>query len=245
MKTEKDKLRKIWTSIKQRCLNPNDRRFERYGGRGIKIHSEWIDSFESFLDYVGFRPSENHSIDRINNNGNYEPGNVRWATPEEQVRNRENTLNYTYMGKERPLAELAETFDIPYPALYKRVVVRDWPIDKAIETPLKVKEERCYEYRGKMRTLADICQLEGKTYRTVHARVCKGMSLEDALDYKTVNPNMYFFKGIERTLTEIAKMLNVPETTLRNRIKRGRSFAEAINMPFKNKQENNHDIKRE
>ena len=245
MRTEKDKLRKVWTSIKQRCLNPNVSGYDSYGGRGIKIHPDWVDSFESFYTYMGDKPTAAHSIDRIDNDGNYEPGNVRWATPEEQVRNRKNTLKCTYMGKEQPLAELADIFGIPYPALYKRVVQRGWDIDKAIETPIKTKEERCFEYRGKMRSLADICQLEGKGYRTVHRRICDGIPLKDALNYKTVKPSMYFYRGEERTITTIAKMLGVPESTLRNRIERGRTFHEAITMPFKNKQVDNHDTKRE
>lgn len=77
----------IWTNIIQRCTNPDNPRYSYYGGRGIRICEEWRNSFEAFRDYVGLRP-KNRSLDRIDNNGNYEPGNVRWATYSEQVRNR-------------------------------------------------------------------------------------------------------------------------------------------------------------
>lgn len=78
-----------WKSIKSRCLNPNSTGYEYYGGRGITICDRWRDSFESFLADVGRRPSAKHSIDRYpDNNGNYEPGNVRWATASEQCFNR-------------------------------------------------------------------------------------------------------------------------------------------------------------
>lgn len=80
---------RIWTGMIQRCTNPNVKAFNRYGGRGIKVCAEWLESFETFLAYVGRRPSSEHSIDRHpDNDGNYEPGNVRWATQSEQCFNK-------------------------------------------------------------------------------------------------------------------------------------------------------------
>jgi hypothetical protein len=76
-----------WCCMKNRCFKPQDKQYPNYGGRGIRVCDEWRNSFEAFFDHVGPRPSSDHSIDRINNDGNYEPGNVRWATPEEQARN--------------------------------------------------------------------------------------------------------------------------------------------------------------
>jgi len=78
-----------WAKIKQRCHNPKDRAWHNYGRRGIKVCKEWRRSFEVFFAYVGKRPSANHSLDRYpNNDGNYEPGNVRWATASEQRLNK-------------------------------------------------------------------------------------------------------------------------------------------------------------
>jgi hypothetical protein len=79
---------KAWKSLKRRCLNPSSQAYRLYGARGISVHPAWITSFEAFFDHVGPRPSPKHSIDRIDNDGNYEPGNVRWATAKQQASNR-------------------------------------------------------------------------------------------------------------------------------------------------------------
>lgn len=78
----------IWQAMKTRCNNPNAEGFRYYGARGIKVCAEWDRSFTAFLQDMGPRPSEQHSIDRINNDGDYEPANCRWATPHQQVVNR-------------------------------------------------------------------------------------------------------------------------------------------------------------
>ena len=77
-----------WLLMRRRCSDPKDKRYARYGGRGIRVCDEWQHSFEAFARDVGNPPVPGYSLDRINNDGNYEPGNVRWATASEQARNR-------------------------------------------------------------------------------------------------------------------------------------------------------------
>lgn len=81
-------LYKVWEGIKERCNNILHRSYANYGRRGIKICERWLNSFENFLTDMGERPTKKHQIDRINNDGNYEPSNCRWATRSENCKNR-------------------------------------------------------------------------------------------------------------------------------------------------------------
>lgn len=88
-----------WGRMIQRCTNEKDKKFPLYGGRGITVCERWRNSFEAFYADMGPRPSPDHSIDRIDVNGNYEPGNCRWATKKEQARNRRSNVIISFGGR--------------------------------------------------------------------------------------------------------------------------------------------------
>jgi hypothetical protein len=90
---------KTWVRIKRRCFVPECPGYERYGGRGITMCERWRDSYEAFLEDIGRSPQGSYSIDRIDNNGNYEPGNCRWATSREQASNRCTTRLVEAFGR--------------------------------------------------------------------------------------------------------------------------------------------------
>jgi hypothetical protein len=112
---------RAWAKMRERCNNPNVPSWANYGGRGISVCPEW-DTFEAFYESVGPRPSPDHSLDRVDTNGDYQPDNCRWASRQEQVRNRRLTRMVTYMGESLPMAELAERVGVKYQSLYMAMV---------------------------------------------------------------------------------------------------------------------------
>jgi hypothetical protein len=106
--------------MRQRCQNPKNPSFAYYGGRGIVVCARWS-SFGLFLADVGRRPSSNHSLDRIDTNGHYEPGNVRWATAKVQNRNKRSNSELTIAGETLTVAEWAERTGVDPSTLHKRI----------------------------------------------------------------------------------------------------------------------------
>ncbi len=106
--------------MKRRCLNKQHPAYKDYGGRGIGICESWL-LFENFLKDMGNKPSAKHTLDRINNDGDYEPGNVRWATRKEQARNQRNNRRITFGGECLTVTEWAERLNIDRLLIYRRL----------------------------------------------------------------------------------------------------------------------------
>lgn len=120
-----------WQHMKRRCCNPTHNAYCRYGGRGIKICERWLNSFENFLEDMGERPSRRHSIDRINNDGDYCPENCRWATYKQQLRNTHRKVVLTVNGRTLCVAEWAEKTGLPYMTIYQRML-RGWDAERIL-----------------------------------------------------------------------------------------------------------------
>lgn len=123
-----------WGGMITRCYNEKDMHYEDYGARGIKVCDRWRNSFENFLADMGEKPSKQHSLERKDVNGDYEPNNCIWATPKTQSNNRRNNTKYIYKGEELTSSQLAEKYKLNLSMLDYRLR-RNWPIDLAIETP--------------------------------------------------------------------------------------------------------------
>jgi hypothetical protein len=112
----------VWSDMRNRCRNPGHRYWADYGGRGISVCPEWNDSFWAFAEYMGPKPTPKHSIDRYpNNDGNYEPGNVRWASPQEQLSNKRTVGRYTWQGETMTVPEWAARVGLPYIVMWGKV----------------------------------------------------------------------------------------------------------------------------
>lgn len=122
---------KIWSGIKKRCLAIED---ARYGGRGISMCDRWS-NFASFFADMGERPT-GMSIDRIDNNKGYEPGNCRWATPAEQSRNTRRNVKLTHNGQTLCVADWSKETGINAFCLYQRIRKLGWSVSRALTTPL-------------------------------------------------------------------------------------------------------------
>jgi hypothetical protein len=125
----------VWQQIHQRCGNPRAPSFENYGGRGIKVCERWK-SFENFVADMGIRP-DGYSIDRINNDGDYEPSNCRWATTAQQLNNKRNSRVLELNGERKTIAEWSEKFGIDWHTIRSRVDRYGWTIERALTTPVK------------------------------------------------------------------------------------------------------------
>lgn len=129
----KRKARAAWKNMKSRCYNPNHKDYHRYGGRGIKICDEWLDSFLPFYDWSlanGIEP--NLSIDRLNNDGDYTPDNCAWRTPKEQGNNRSTNVFVEFNGERKTVQQWAESLGITHQAMFARLGSDAWTLDEAL-----------------------------------------------------------------------------------------------------------------
>jgi hypothetical protein len=138
------KFYNAWKDLKARCSNPKHPDYRYYGGRGIKVCSEWEtfagfhkDMYEPFLKHLKEFGVKDTSIDRIDNDGGYNKGNVRWATRWEQARNHSNTVYLEFENDRLLFGDWAKRVGMNYKTLYNRINTAGWSIKRALTTPVR------------------------------------------------------------------------------------------------------------
>jgi len=142
----KTQIYRVWANMIDRCTDHNSPAYKDYGGRGIAICKRWL-KFENFLKDMGESPTDKHQIDRIDNNFGYYKENCRWATREEQNKNKRNNRNYLFNNKNQCVSTWAKEYNIPYRILYRRLCIDKWPIEKALIIPVRKNKKNMKEIK--------------------------------------------------------------------------------------------------
>ncbi len=170
------KVHHIWHGMRQRCQNPSAPAYPRYGGRGIKVCDRW-QVFEDFVADMG-HPTAEQSIDRIDNDGDYEHGNCRWATAKEQANNRTTNHRIEHDGRSLTISQWARETGIKEAVISARIS-KGWPVDKMLTKPMYTPQK--HRFRGRAQTISEWASEMGILRGMIDARVHRGWSLEQAV----------------------------------------------------------------
>lgn len=159
-------LWKTWVMMIVRCFDEGHRSYPNYGGRGITVCDEWINSYVAFTRDMGPKPGRRYSIERMDNNGNYCPENCKWATAKEQARNRRSSRNITAWGQTKTIAEWIESYGISHSAVSARLRA-GWTAEDALSVPKRKAAARTnkldllVEYDGQSKSVREWLEEKG------------------------------------------------------------------------------------
>lgn len=191
--TEELRLYQIWSGIKQRCLNPKQKFYSRYGGRGITICPLWEKSFDTFFNDMGHRPSKNHSIDRLDNSLGYYKENCRWADRKQQAQNTSSNINFTFGSAQRSLSYWCDLFGVPHATAISRIKLQGMTPQEAVTKPFSDKLIHVGERFG---NLVVIELLEFKSWKTSNKHRSILCLCDCGRQYKAVDTRLRFGKTL-------------------------------------------------
>lgn len=161
-----------WRNMIRRCYDINTERYVHYGARGITVCDRWL-TFENFFLDMGERPTDGHSIDRINNDGNYEPSNCKWSTFLEQSYNKRSNIWIEHNGIKRTITQWAKAIGIDRKTLSSRIYESRWPIEKALDHPkksrTKVDKIIASELLQSGKSINDVSKILGCGYHAIYS----------------------------------------------------------------------------
>jgi len=172
-----------YRAMRNQCLNPSNKYYKYYGGRGVRICQEWLDDPRAFVDHVGLKPSPKHSLDRIDTNGNYEPGNVRWATEFAQKRNTRANVWLEAHGKRQTITDWSLELGLACKTIKHRIHVLGWALDKALspERHAAGRPKILLTHNGKTLCLKEWAHALGLSPATLTLRMKRGLPVDQVL----------------------------------------------------------------
>ena len=204
--TTANPLYTAWLSMKTRCFNEGHPSYKRYGARGIKVCPEWKLSFHAFALHIGPKPSKHHSVERIDNNGHYEPGNVRWADKTDQAENTANNPWVIYDDERLRLRDLADKLEIDRSVLRYHHIILGKPLSEAVQDaleslaylrrpkattqPVRKPYTSFIDHTGEQISNYTIVQYQGRKHRTApsewlaECKVCGNTTILDHVQIK-------------------------------------------------------------
>lgn len=252
----------VWLYMVGRCENEEFVSYKDYGARGIRIYESWH-RFPVFkkdiLSEIGDRPTSKHQFDRIDNNGDYQPGNVKWSTCLEQSRNRRSNIFATIENRTQCIADWVKELGLNRQAVYARIRLRGWTVEQALELDPKPNKKKLtgklMTLDGKTNNLAGWARSIGVSSKVLATRLKNGLNLEEALSIRKKAPvstynrkrrraggaprRLLMARGEALCATEWGKRVNLHPEVITSRIKRGWGVEQAIFTPPNGKPRHN------
>jgi hypothetical protein len=228
MASRKSSEYNAWCDMKARCNRTSHKWFHRYGGRGITVCERWANSFPNFLSDMGKKPGKEYSLDRIDNDGIYEPGNCRWATRIEQDNNKSDNRFLTYNGRTQTVTQWQRELGLSRGVIEARLD-RGFTSKQAIEIPVKPNEIFLI-YNGKTQNLTEWANEADISVTCLKKRLSKGWSMGEIIKTPSAKRKI-LFNGEEKTIGQWAKEYRISRTSINNRLKKGWTFEEALLTP--------------
>ena len=214
-----------WKNMRNRCYDPTSISYPNYGGRGITVCERWRDSFENFYSDMGPKPSPKHSIDRKDNNGNYEPNNCRWSTKKEQALNKRNTvLGVLSDGSRVTVEEAAGILGLNENTIRTRIhlgIPLTLPVIKQI-----IDEKHLHE--GKLYTVKELETITGIKDHTLRYHLRNGKTIPEIIKEVAIRARRVLFQKKWLTLKEFSKASGVPMRTVHYKSLEGKTVEQIV-----------------
>lgn len=194
------RLYRAWLNMKSRCLNPNTPKFKNHGGRGIAVCDEWINDYVNFHNWaINHGYSDFLTLERKDNDGNYEPSNCTWTTYSRQNLNKRDNHFITHNGETKTLSMWADISGISRSTLHERIFIKGWDIEKALNSPITHPKHWFVEFNGVRKSLKDWARQLGVDYYALRKRFIRGWSTEKALTQPIMETNFRRKKDENKT----------------------------------------------